>query len=273
VRVALWRALHLLVDAPPHVFEDALGLMLAAPDEQWQARPDMHPQGTAPFRASILARARFIEDIVADEATRGVTQYVILGAGLDTFVHRKSELASRLEVFEVDQPGTQAWKRRRLNDLQLDTPDTLHFVPINFEQDDRWVEALAQAGFQTQRPAVVSMLGVSMYLTQDAIVEMLRQAAALASGSTFVMSFLLPIRLADPDMQPWLQRAVDGAKASHTPFISFFPPGDMLALARAAGFKNVAHISAADLGRRYFANRSDGLRPPNNSEELLIART
>src|SRR5215475_3487840 len=116
VRVALWRALHVELDAPPHVLVDTLGLALAAPDAGWRERPDMHPQGTRTFRASIVARARFIEDLVADEAARGVDQYVILGAGLDTFVQRRPELAARLTVFEVDQPGAQAWKRKRLVD-------------------------------------------------------------------------------------------------------------------------------------------------------------
>ncbi len=116
MRVALWRALHLEVDDPPHVFEDDAGLKLVAPDAGWRSRPDMSPF-TRPFRTSILARARFVEDLVAERATRGVGQYVILGAGLDTFAQRLLDLASRLLVFEIDQPGPQAWKRQRLVDL------------------------------------------------------------------------------------------------------------------------------------------------------------
>src|SRR5881394_290212 len=85
VRVALWRALHVQIDPPPHVLEDEIGLQLAAPDESWRGRPDMDPRGTSSFRASIVARARFIEDLVVDQAGHGVDQYVILGAGLDTF--------------------------------------------------------------------------------------------------------------------------------------------------------------------------------------------
>src|SRR3982751_5467650 len=103
VRVALWRALHLEIDPPPHVLEDNVGMKLVAPDEGWRSRPDMSPF-TRPFRASILARARFIEDLVAEQAARGVGQYVILGAGLDTFAQRRRELAGRLLVFEVDRP-------------------------------------------------------------------------------------------------------------------------------------------------------------------------
>src|ERR1043165_5123953 len=110
VRTALWRALHVEIDSPPHVFKDEIGLKLAAPDEGWQSRPDMSPF-TRPFRASILARARFVEDLVIEQADRGVEQYVILGAGLDTFAQRRPEIASRMRVFEIDQPGSQEWKR------------------------------------------------------------------------------------------------------------------------------------------------------------------
>ncbi|HET8637621.1 MAG TPA: class I SAM-dependent methyltransferase, partial [Acidobacteriaceae bacterium] len=132
IRTALWRALHVQADPPPHVFEDEVGLTLAAPDDGWRDRPDMSPF-TRPFRASILARARFVEDLVAEQAARGVGQYVILGAGLDTFAQRRPELASRMRVFEIDQPGPQEWKRRRLLDLGLGIPPFLRLVPVDFE--------------------------------------------------------------------------------------------------------------------------------------------
>src|SRR5579862_8915374 len=122
VRVALWRALHLRVDPPPHVFEDEIGLRIAAPDADWRARPDMDPGGTSGFRAAIVARARFIEDLVLEQADRGVGQYVILGAGLDTFTQRRPDIGSRLRVFEIDQPGPQAWKQRRLIELGYGIP-------------------------------------------------------------------------------------------------------------------------------------------------------
>jgi len=272
VRTALWRALHVEVDAPPHVFEDAVGLQLAAPDEGWQSRPDMSPF-TRPFRASIVARARFVEDLVEEQVGRGVGQYIILGAGLDTFAQRRPELAANLHVFEVDQPGPQAWKRQRLIDLGLGIPPFLRLVPVDFEAGDAWWDRLAASGFDSSRPAVVASTGVSMYLTREAIAATLRRVAALAPGSTLAMSFMLPIELADPEIRPGVERAAAGARASGTPFISFFMPDEMLALARDAGFKAVRHVSAAMLAQRYFAGRKDGLRPPDNSEELLVAMT
>jgi methyltransferase (TIGR00027 family) len=272
LRTALWRALHLEADAPPHVFEDAVGLKLAAPDAGWRDRPDMSPF-TRPFRASILARARFVEDLVAGLAARGVAQYVILGAGLDTFAQRRPELASRMRVFEIDQPGPQEWKRTRLVELGLGVPPFLRLVPVDFEAGDAWWERLAAAGFDPGQPAVVASTGVSMYLTREAILATLRRVAALAPGSTFAMSFMLPIELLDPEVRIGVERAAQGARAAGTPFISFFTPAAMLALAREAGFREVRHVSADLLAQRYFAGRTDGLRPPSNSEELLVATT
>ncbi|WP_342375165.1 class I SAM-dependent methyltransferase [Myxococcus stipitatus] len=271
-RVALWRALHVQVDAKPPVFVDETGLALVAPEEGWQSRPDMSPF-TRPFRASIVARARFVEDLVEDQARRGVSQYVILGAGLDTFAQRKPELASRMQVFEVDQPGPQEWKRQRLQALGFGVPPYLKLIPVDFEAGDNWWERLLSAGFDASKPAVVASTGVSMYLTKDTIAATLRQVAALAPGSTLAMTFMLPIELADPELRPGIQRAAEGARASGTPFISFFTPGEMLDLARQSEFRDVLHVSAADLAERYFAGRSDGLRPPNNAEEFLLATT
>ena len=272
VRTALWRALHVEADDPPHVFEDVIGLRIAAPGDGWRNRPDMSAF-TRPFRASIIARARFIEDLVAARVARGVAQYVILGAGLDTFAQRRAELTSRVRVLEIDQPGPQEWKRQRLVDLGLGVPSFLKLVPVDFEAGDRWWERLVAAEFDSQRPAVVASAGVSMYLTREAIFATLRQVAKLAPGSALAISFMLPIEMAEPEVRTAIERAAAGAQASGTPFISFFTPTEMLHLAREAGFSTVEHISAATLAKRYFSGRTDGLRPPNNSEELLVAMT
>jgi methyltransferase (TIGR00027 family) len=273
VRVALWRALHVQVDAPPHVLEDEIGLQLADPDAGWRGRPDMDPHATSLFRASIVARARFVEDLVVEQADRGVGQYVILGAGLDTFAQRRPPSASRLVVFEVDRPGPQAWKRQRLIEIGFDIPEWLRLVPVDFEAGDAWWERLAAVGFDFGKPTVVASTGVSMYLTNPAVAATLREVAALAPGSTLAMTFLLPLECADAEVRPGLEMAERGARASGTPFLSFFMPAEILALAREAGFRDVQHVSAADLTERYFTGRADGLRPPNNSEELLVATT
>jgi methyltransferase (TIGR00027 family) len=271
VRVALWRAMHVLVDPPPHVLADEIGLRLAAPAEDWRQRGDMDPAGTSRFRAGIVARARFVEDLVAEQAARGVGQYVILGAGLDTFAQRRPEMAGRLRVFEVDQPGPQAWKRQRLTELGFGVPDWLRLVPVDFEAGGSWWDQLAAAGFDPGQPAVVASTGVSMYLTKDANAATLRQIAALAPGSTLAMTFQLPLGLLDPEDRPGRQLAENGARASGTPFLSFFAPAEMLALARDAGFRDSRHVSADTLNQRYFAGRADGLRMAR--EDLLVAAT
>ena len=272
VRTALWRALHVLVDPPPHLLEDEIGLQLIAPDANWRERGDMHPQGTSAGRASIVVRARFVEDLVEAAAERGVTQYVLLGAGLDTFAQRRPELASRLQVFEVEQPATQAWKRRRLTELGYGEPPWLHFVPVDFEAGVSWWDELQKAGFDASRPAVVVSTGVSMYLTKEANEVMLRQLASLAPGSSVAMTFLIPIEMLPVEVQPFLEMSMRGAAASGTPFLSFYAPDDIVRLAREAGFKDARYVSGDMLNERYFAGRSDGLRT-SNGEQILVATT
>jgi methyltransferase (TIGR00027 family) len=270
VRVALWRAMHVQVDAPPHVLADEIGLRLAAPEDGWRDRPDMDPDFTSGFRAAIVARARFIEDLVATRADHGTGQYVLLGAGLDSFAQRRPDLASRLVVFEVDQPGTQAWKRRRLTDLGYGIPEWLRLVPVDFENGASWQEAVAKDGFDPARPAVVASTGVSMYLTREANLATLRDLAALAPGSTVAVTFLLPLDLVDERDRPGWIMSQNGARSSGTPFISFFSPEEFLDLARSAGFSDARHVSGSDLNQRYFAGRPDGLRM-STGEDFLVA--
>ena len=272
VRVALWRALHVLIDEAPHVLADSIGLQLIAPDASWRNRPDMHPNGASRFRASIVARARFIEDYISEQVQYGISQYVMLGAGLDTFAQRQPEIASRLTVFELDKPETQAWKRQRIIECGFHIPNWLRFVPVNFEASTTWWQQLTAAGFDKKKSAVVTSIGVSMYLTLEAIQNTLQQMAKLAPGSTFIMTFMLPLELVNQEDQPGYQMAIRGAQASGTPFKSFFSPHEMLAMARDAGFKQVEYQSTAAMVPRYFAGRKDGLRP-STGEELLIART
>jgi methyltransferase (TIGR00027 family) len=271
IRVALWRALHVQVDDAPHVLEDETGMQIAAPESNWRERPDMHPEGTRGYRASIVGRARFVEDLVAEQTAKGLArQYVILGAGLDTFAQRRPEIASRLHVYEVDKPGTQAWKRQRLMELGFREQAWQHFVPVDFEAGEAWWERLAAAGFDAASPAVIASTGVSMYLTREANLATLRQIAQLAPGSTLVMTFLLPLELIDEPERSQHAAVYERAKAAGTPFVSFFAPDEMLALAREAGLRDARHVSTADLTTRYFADRSDGLRPASG-ESILVA--
>lgn len=270
VRTALWRALHVQIDAKPHVLEDEIGLKLIAPKDDWRKRPDMNPHFISRLRASIVARSRFVEDLVIEQSKQGISQYVILGAGLDTFAQRRPEAASKLQIFEIDQTETQIWKQRRLLELGFGIPEWLHLVSVDFEITSWWDELL-KAGFDVNRPAFVSCTGVTLYLTKDAITSTLKQIAALKTGSKLAMAFYLPIELLDEEDRPLQLIAEKGARASGTPFISFFTQSEILDLASEAGFRDYETVSSKDLARRYFAGRTDNLSPASGEEFLLAS--
>ena len=268
-RVALWRALHVQLDAPPHLIDDEVGLALADPPDGWRDRPDMHPVGTRGYRAAIVARTRVVEDLLVDE---GIGQYVLLGAGLDTFAQRHPELAGRVQVFEVDQPGPQAWKRRRLDALGHGVPPHLHLVPVDFETDDDWWRALLDAGLDPTARALVSSSGVSMYITKAATEATLRRLAAMAPGSIVVMTTMVPLELVDGADRPGLEAAARGARAAGTPWVSFYTPEEIVAVARDADFPEARYVPTAELAERYLAGRTDGLTAAGG-EGMLLART
>jgi methyltransferase (TIGR00027 family) len=228
----------------------------------------MVPRRVTRARASILARARLVEDLVAERAAKGVDQYVILGAGLDTFAQRRTGAAAGVRIFEIDQPETQAWKCRRLEELGYQSSESLTFVPVDFEADDDWWARLADAGFDPARPAVVALMGVIGYLTRPAITDTLERLAGLASGSTLVMSYLLPLDLTEHEERHRLEVGQQIARVSGTPFVSLFSPAQIVDMVREAGFAEVDHLSDAELTARYFA----GLRP-SSSEGLVVATT
>jgi len=271
VRTALWRALHVQIDPVPHIIEDEIGLNLIAPNEGWQERPDMHPQFTKRLRASMVARARFIEDIIIEQSSMGIGQYVILGAGLDTFAQRRRDIASKLQVFEIDQHDTQTWKQQRLNELGYRIPEWLHFVSVDFETSSWW-EQLLKSGFDITKPAVVACTGVSLYLTKDAIAETLKQMATLATGSTLAMTFYLPMEMIDEEDKPLQQISEKGARESGTPFVSFFTLSELQSFAGNAGFREIKTISSKDLEQYYFKNRNDNFSPASG-EIFLVATT
>lgn len=267
VRTALWRALHARTDAAPHIVEDTVGLKLVAPDADWQERPDM--KYTKRLRASIVARARFIEDLIIEQSKKGITQYVILGAGLDTFAQRRVDTASTLQIFEIDQHATLTWKQQRLIETGFDIPDNLHFVPVDFEKDN-WHHQLLKAGFDKNKPAVIACTGVTLYLTKEAITETLQQIATFASGSVLAITFYLPIELMDEEDKQLMEMSLKGAAASGTPMVSFFSPEEVLQFARDAGFKEAKTISTKDMEQLYFENRTDNLVPASG-EVFLVA--
>ncbi|MET9327392.1 class I SAM-dependent methyltransferase [Tsukamurella sp. NPDC003166] len=262
-RTALWRALHTELDPSP-VLEDTIGLDLLAPSADWRDRGDMDPAFTHGMRAWVATRSRIVEDLVRDS---GIGQYVLLGSGLDSFAQRHPDAA--VTVFEVDEPGPQQWKRERLAELGLHT-DRQRFVPVDFESDGDWPARLRDLGFDTARQAVVSSLGVSMYLTREATAATLATVAGLAPGTVLAMTYQPPTEQLSGADRRAREISMAGAARNGTPFISFYTADDAARLAREAGFAQVRVISTDDATARYFAGRDDGLAPAHG-EEMLVA--
>lgn len=267
VRVALWRALHLEQEAKPYVLEDTWALRLVNPDAHWRRRPDMHAEGTKPFRASIVARSRYVEDCLEQEGEAGFSQYVILGSGLDTFAQRKGERFSSLEIFELEKPETLTWKEERLEEMGNPLGPRLHFVGCDFQRP--WMESLLEAGFSKEKKALLASLGVSPYLPKEAMKESLLQIRSFAPGSFLLMTFLLPLDQVEEKDKVGYERSMAGAKAAGTPMVSFYDRREMELLAKNLGFVEVKTIATGELP--YFAGRSDGFLP-STGEVFLQAR-
>ncbi|MGH2784893.1 MAG: class I SAM-dependent methyltransferase [Actinomycetota bacterium] len=278
VGAAFGRASHLLLDDPPFVHEDPLSIKLVdrdllrsvqllADDGRLKVRRD---DPRAKWRGIFVGRARYVEDCIAERAADGVRQYVILGAGLDTFAQRRTELMSQMRVFEVDEPGTQRWKQARLRKLGMDVPPNLQFVPVDFEEGASWVDAIAASGFDRDEPAVISSTGVTQYITEAALNSTLQDAAGLGRGTTFISTFILPADRIDPGERELRGVTEERAAARGAPWISCYAPAVIVSMAEAAGFKRVAHVSQDELNERYFSDRADGLRAPSG-EQLIVA--
>lgn len=269
VRTALWRALHVQLDDSPHIIEDEIGFHLIKPEKNWRQRPDM--KYTKRLRASIVARARFVEDVAKEQIAEGIKQYVILGAGLDSFAQRNREISAQIDIYEIDQPNTLIWKEQKLNENGYKISRNLHFVPVDFETSSWWEELLSK-GFDSNQRTFVSCTGVTLYLTKSAIVDTLKKMTCLAPGSTIAIAFYLPFEQLDELDQPLMEMSIKGATASGTPFKSFYSNSEIVKLAEETGLKEIKTISTKDMAERYFKNRTDDLVPASG-EFFLVART
>jgi methyltransferase (TIGR00027 family) len=218
------------------------------------------------LRAHVVARSRYAEDLLGLAVARGVRQYVLLGAGLDTFAHRNSY--AELRVFEVDHPATQAWKRELLAASGLDAPVGLTYAPVDFERESL-AEGLAAAGFDTGAPAFFAWLGVVPYLTLEAFRATVRYVAGCAPGSGVVFDYGQP-RAA----LPLLERLAHDSLAARVgragePFRLFFTPEEVRA--ELAGFGGIEDLGSAEINARYFAGRADGLRVMGSAGRMVSA--
>jgi methyltransferase (TIGR00027 family) len=266
--VALLRAAHQLLDEPI-VLDDPIALSIIGPEAEAALRADPFPYNdpiSRGLRAALVVRSRFAEEELARAVEAGVRQYVVLGAGLDTFAYRNPY--PDLQVYEVDHPSTQQWKRQLLGQAGIPVPANLAFAPVDFEQGSL-EEGLRAAGFRADRPACFSWLGVTMYLSEAAIMELLAYVATLPAGSTITFDFRAPPSAHNP-----IERAIAEVMAARVaaigePWLSAFDPADLREQVAALGFDDVATYEPDALNLRYLHRRKDGLR---TSGRLLCAR-
>ena len=257
-RVAFRRAMHQTLDVPP-VFEDPLARLIvgAGHGDALRNAASEDTLVLRRLRAFLAARSRFAEEELARAVSRGAGQFVILGAGLDTFALRNPYAA--LRVFEVDHPATQAWKQDVLGEAGLEAPPSLTFVPVDFERQSL-PEALHASGFDARQPSFFSWLGVTMYLTLEAVTSVFEFVGGLRAASGLVFDYAGSQSQQSVRTQRALELFAQRMAAIGEPWTLFFEPGQLLSLLRSSGFTAVADLDGDDINRRYFAGRADGMR-------------
>src|SRR5215471_10346875 len=272
--IAFMRALHLLVDDDPKIFADPLAEAFLSPEQATALKTTPQAFQTLEMRtlrAVFVVRQRYAEEELAKALARGVSQYVILGAGLDSFAYRHTDLQQTVHVYEVDHPASQRWKRQRLTELGIALPNNLTFIPIDFEVQTL-AAGMAASSFKHDEPAFFSWLGVTQYLTTEAVLSTLQYVASSAApGSEIVFQILLPPATLSAEDQAVVTVASQYAAQQGEPFKSFFEPTTLEAQLRAMGFTQVLHFTPTEATTLYFQGRRDGLRLPNTFE-LIKAR-
>ena len=253
--VAIRRAAHQLVDKPP-VLDDPIALRLVGDGYPRLMERAMHPVGRD-FRGFMAARSRYAEDRLAEAVACGVTQYVVLGAGMDTFAYRNP--FPTLRVFEVDFPATQVWKRAMLAHAAIGLPRNLVFVALDFEHQTL-ADGLAEAGLDFNKPAFFGWLGVVPYLTLDAFRSTLSVVAQMPSKSAVTFDYAVAPETLSPIGRIAFDRLSERVAAAGEPFRLFFTPEDLEGELRRSGFKCVEQVDSGRLNDLYFNDRADGLK-------------
>jgi methyltransferase (TIGR00027 family) len=267
-RVAMRRAAHQLYDEAPLVFADPLAMRVLSEDARAELRAREEMERTHPFargmRAFLCARSRFAEDALDRAVANGVRQYLVLGAGLDTFAVRSAlpghpvhPVHPGLRIFEVDHPATQAWKRACLEQAGVHVPTTVTFVPVDFEREGL-MEKLAASGFDVDAPAFC-WLGVLPYLTREAAVGTLHALGSLPVGSGVAFDYSVARESLSPTQQAAYDWLADRVARAGEPFRLGFDPAELGQLLRGCGFGRVEDLDSEAIAARYFAERTDGL--------------
>jgi methyltransferase (TIGR00027 family) len=255
--VAARRAAHQLLDHP-QVLADPIAMPILGRGFEIDHKRQQHPAARV-FRAFLAARSRYVEDNLATAVAAGVTQYVVLGAGLDTFAYRSP--FPHIRVFEVDFPATQEWKRSLLKDAGIPEPANLTFVPLDFEHKTLSA-GLAEAGFDTSQPAFFGWLGVVPYLTLPAFRSTIDAIASLPAGSGVSFDYALSDEELSPARQHARQVLADRVALAGEPFRLFFRSDRLENELKSAGFQRIEQSDSLELNQLYFSNRTDGLALP-----------
>jgi methyltransferase (TIGR00027 family) len=266
---ALVRALHQVLDGEPRVLDDPIALRLFASQIEHQKVVARLVPFHRRLRANFALRSRYAEDCLAESMGDGLRQYVLLGAGLDTFAYRQPEWAAALRIFEVDHPATQEWKRAKLTAAGVAIPSNVSVVGVDFERDSL-SECLAGAGLDSAAPTFFSSLGVTQYLTAESFDASLKFVLSMPRASEIVFSFVT----SGADLSPWermfgaMFAAIAGAGGE--PWVTRYDPKQLAEKLATMGFSKVIHLSNEAANDRYFRGRRDGLRA-SRLEQMMRA--
>ncbi len=268
-RAALSRARHQVLDGGS-VFRDPLALTIIGPEAASQVQIDSaknEGRVARAFRRPLAARSRIAEDTLQEAVERGVQQYIVLGAGLDTFAYR-NPYADNLRVFEVDHPATQRWKRELLAAAEIGVPPSMDFVPVDLAVED-FMTALIRAGFNPDKPTVCAWLGVTVYLDRDTVLSTLqRMRAEWARGSVVVFDYV-----SQPAKTDVIGRCLLGLLSRRyarmgEPWRSFFRDGELTELLSSAGFSHIEDLRPDEIAKQLFAGTARKAELPRSRRKF-----
>ncbi len=258
------RAAHQLLDPPPRLLEDPLAVAVlgeGAADRIQSEVARYNSMEARSLRSHVVLRSRFTEDRLAEAVTRGVSQYVVLGAGLDTFAFRQPAWVTNLSIIEIDHPNTQRFKRTSLEKAGIPTPPNVTFVESDFNRDSL-LDDLTREGVSSSRPTFFSWLGVSMYVTGEVIDRTLKALGIFARGSEVVLTFMPPPPKEVNPSSEAVAKLASLAQASGEPFISFLHSAEIDDKLRRAGFSTVYILTPEEARARYYSAPTSYLPPP-----------
>ena len=265
ITTATMRAAHYLLDSEPRILDDRFARAFAgftSDEELSKALNALSYPDMSRMRTLFALRNRYAEDELVRAMKRGVSQYIILGAGLDSFAYRRPDLLQMLDVYEVDHPASQVWKRKRIEELGIKIPVRLRYVPIDFERETL-TEGLGAAEVNLDATTFFSWLGVTQYLTSAAVLGTLQQIGQTAAGgSEIVFQFIVPAASLANEERSLVNALAALAAEAGEPWLSFFEPEEMEKHLKQMGFGIIHHLGPEQASKRYLLGRADGLRLP-----------